>query len=153
MAPASGSEAAWTALRLGGRGAYQRRVQGDQFGVGAPAGAADREQAPYQIAARPARTAIADGVDASGQLVAHDIWRVHPCPARVGAIAGVHGVHPDRLDGDHDLVRAWLGRRELLQAHGLRATRLMDDKRAHDAGFSHSPARRPTSPSTPLLGS
>ena len=52
----------------------------------------------------------------------------------------------DRLDCDHDLVRAWLGRRELLEAHGLRATRLVDDKRAHDAGFSHSPARRPTPP-------
>jgi hypothetical protein len=59
----------------------------------------------------------------------------------------------DRLNRDYDLVRAWLGRRELLQTHGLWATRLVDDKRAHNAGFSHSPARPPTFPSMPLLGS
>jgi len=79
----------------------------------------------------------ADGLDASGQFVAHHVWWAHPCPARVCAVSGVHGVHPDRLNRDHDLVRAWLGRRKLLQAHGLRATRLLYDKRAHDAGFSH----------------
>ena len=125
--------------------AHQRRVQRDQFGVGAPAGAADRQQAPYRVAAPPAR-AVADGLDASGQFVAHHVWRAHPCPARVGAVAGVDGVHPDRLDRDHDLVRTWLRVGKLLQAHGLGATRLLDDKCAHDAGLWHSPARRQTSP-------
>jgi hypothetical protein len=80
------------------------RIQRDLLGIGAPAGAAHREQTPHRITGRPACSAIADRLDAPGQLVADHIGRAHPGPARVGPVAGVDRVHPDRLDGDHDLA-------------------------------------------------
>jgi hypothetical protein len=85
-------------------------------------------------------------------LVLAVTWAFGRVPAGRGGSPAVV-VTPTASTTITTLVRAWLGRRELLQTHGLRATRLMDDKRAHDAGFSHSPAQRQTSPSMPLMGS
>jgi hypothetical protein len=150
VAPASGREAASTAPRPGGRGPtspHPARPARHRCPSGCRAPGADPppDHRPSSLqrhrrppgCARPARSRP------------HRAGAPRPSPGRPGCRRRPGSPRPPRRrprpgrDGPRG--------RKLAQAHGLGATRLVHNQRAHHAGFWHSPARWRTTTRMPAM--